>query len=259
MHGYERERERLAARWAELDARIRIAEREAGEWGFTSESCAIGDLRGNPILDSFLRPVRRERSRAESALRRIDRREFDTCIHCGGEIDRHRLEEMPHVASCRQCSPEPPHLLSDTLTSQHNEIRNALSSILEVVSMVRCRIEEASDSRAERCAFAALVTSFERELEEHFRHEEAEGAIYDLVESAPQYSRKAMGLVQEHQVLGDRIREIRIACHQPSEDPGLWRGFEVRCQGLADDLLEHESAENHLIQAILLDDLGGRG
>lgn len=49
---------------------------------------------------------RRQLTRIEIALRRIERGQFGVCIECGEPINRKRLEAMPWTQHCLECQEE---------------------------------------------------------------------------------------------------------------------------------------------------------
>ena len=82
MENFSNVKETLLARWGVLRTRIERVESASAERGYACDD-QRADLLLNSILQHFLAGSRAEAARAESAVQKLDRREFDSCIMCG--------------------------------------------------------------------------------------------------------------------------------------------------------------------------------
>lgn len=119
---------------------------------------------------------------------------------------------------------------------------------------IRFLHQRMEDRPAEPGKITALLRELRDALEAHFRGEECDGFFDQIVTRAPQLSRLAQKLTQEH---ADMLRQadslILIAAADASTIPAdLISGF----QAFSKLLMRHESEENSMLQSAYQDDLG---
>ena len=103
MESHSRTKDALKKRRGALRVRIDRVQSIARVRGFSCGNDNL-DLMPNPILQHFLINTYAEAAKAEAAVRRLDRREIDCCIMCGGDIDSDELERHPYTVNCLKCS-----------------------------------------------------------------------------------------------------------------------------------------------------------
>ena len=97
-----------------------------------------------------------------------------------------------------------------------------------------------------------LVKQLQKELVDHFQHEESGGYFRDEVKAAPWAAEKVKALLNQHAQFLERIAELlTLRLDKGGEDlaPKLFEAFRR-------DFLDHESRENALIQETSCHDFG---
>lgn len=90
----------------------------------------------------------------------------------------------------------------------------------------------------------------------HFRKEEEGGLFEDVVERAPHLSRLAAKLTHEHIEILGRLDGLLTFARRGTGQPLCWRMLRLRLQDLTNQLHQHESEENGMLQMAYSDDLG---
>ena len=201
--------------------------------------------------------VAAEAARVESAIRRIDRREFDCCILCGGRIPVEALRRAPFTSTCTHCCESYPLTYGDEIRAQHDTIRALMvatrSRLAELVMALEARRGDAS---TEVAAARVLLLDFEHELLAHHAAEERHDDLRAACEQAPRLYSWAEALVAEHVELARTLGAIRDHALAAGGDAVAWRAIAARFEMLAGDIREHEAAEHELLAAAFLDDIG---
>ena len=201
--------------------------------------------------------VAAEAARVESAIRRIDRREFDCCILCGGRIPATALRSAPFTSTCPDCSDSYPLTYGDEMRLQHSSLRALLVATRERLAELVIALESGrSGCEVEVAAARVLLLDFEHELLAHHSAEERHDDLNLACEHAPRLHRGADALRAEHadfaRILG-AIRDRALSVGASAEE---WRPIIARFEGLAQAIREHEEDENALLMAAFLDDIG---
>lgn len=97
-------RPRLEAALAELEARLTniardLAEPPSPDW----DEFAV-EQEDDEALEHQAALVEREIASVRRALARIEDGTYGTCVRCGGDIARERLEARPEAALCIDCA-----------------------------------------------------------------------------------------------------------------------------------------------------------
>lgn len=92
---------RLKARLAELEVELHHAEAEPLDADFAEQANQLEDLETDEALDA--QHVTEARA-IHAALARIADGSYGTCVACGGEIPRARLEAQPTATRCIACA-----------------------------------------------------------------------------------------------------------------------------------------------------------
>ena len=256
MESHAKIRDALSKRWEVLSSRIDRVQSIARESGY---SCNDDDLDyvTNPNLQRFLMKTHAEAARAESAIRRLDRREFDCCIMCGGDIDPGELARHPYTANCQKCSKRFPTTYADRVRIQHSDLYDMWMELLEVVSTICSRVVVQKPADAEVCACHAIVDCICQELDEHFASEEMGGYMRSALDAAPRFERKARELCSQHRDFSRRLSKIRSQLPSTLSLPLPWSQLQLDLQDLVRELMDHEDSENWILSAAFLDDMGG--
>jgi len=132
--------------------------------------------------------------------------------------------------------------------------------ILDEHHHLRARLEEAQQVVAARQAgrqtVVEVIDALEREVLEHFQHEERGGYFSDAIAAAPRLSAKAKKLFQEHAVLATQLDELRRSLAAREPDAAWWDDIANRFARFADLFRRHEFAENALLQDAYIEDIG---
>lgn len=140
---------------------------------------------------------------------------------------------------------EEPGLRAETLRAQHSEIRECIADLQAMPSGER-KIRE-------------LLARLETLLRDHFELEERGGYLEEALTRAPQLSSTATRLVKEHGSLLGRIRDLHERARSTSADDLRDAAFAESVGQFAEQLHDHEIAENRLLQDAYLEDRGGGG
>jgi RNA polymerase-binding transcription factor DksA len=257
MTYFDQARTRLVGRRGDLDRRLASIEsdleRHGGVASDSPEETADAATRA---LAEFMETLRHEVSLIEAAIWRIDSREYDCCMSCGGTIRTDRLELLPYAVNCARCSRDFPRDYLQQLRGQHSNLRRAMISILGLLADVvrRCDVNQI-DARG-AAPTLALLKDLGRQLPEHFSLEEKNGFLEDALAQAPRYGRRAEELMQEHPVFSREIFTIVKDAETAGGSGVAWRHVRERFMSLTLDLLAHEQGENDIMESAFLDDLG---
>ena len=101
-----------------------------------------------------------------------------------------------------------------------------------------------------------LFTRLAEILETHFRHEEQGGYLKEALRRAPHLITRTDALLEQHQSLSEQVETLRLLAHSGVESPAWWSRVESDFQKFASQLLNHEHAENNVIQEAFTEDIG---
>lgn len=201
--------------------------------------------------------VAAEAARVESAIRRIDRREFDCCILCGGRIPAAALRRAPFTSTCSGCNDSYPLTYGDEMRLQHSSLRALLGATRErLAGLVEGLESGTTDEEAEVAAARVLLLDFESELLAHHAAEERDDYMSAACQQAPRLSRSAESLLREHADFARNLASIRDLAFSVGIVADDWRPIAARFELLALAIFEHEEEENELLAEAFLDDIG---
>jgi DnaK suppressor protein len=96
------ERAQLVHQVEELDAEADVKNWREG--GFDDDPADAGSASfERETAQSLSNHARRQLVQIDDALRRIDEGAYGTCQRCGEQIERARLEALPHAILCMNC------------------------------------------------------------------------------------------------------------------------------------------------------------
>lgn len=61
-------------------------------------------LENDEALQAISGAAQEELAAIEEALQRIETGQYGSCKRCGGAIEPHRLQAVPHAVTCRECA-----------------------------------------------------------------------------------------------------------------------------------------------------------
>jgi DnaK suppressor protein len=257
MTYFDTARVTLATRRSELLRRIALIESDLERYGSDYRDSASHAEPACAVLHEFMTALERELGQVESAIRRIDSKEYDCCMQCGGTIRDERLEQLPYAVNCANCSSSYPMDYIHSLRTQHSSIRRTIFSVLNIIGDVIDRCER-DDARPDSLASTfALLSDLGRQLPERFRLEEQGGYLAEALSVAPRFSRRATELMQEHASFSRRIGSIVKAAEAADSHAAEWRVVQDDFRQLSLELLAHEQSEADIVESAFLDDVGG--
>jgi RNA polymerase-binding transcription factor DksA len=261
MNSFSTNRIALSSRRTELLRRLARIEEDLDRIGVDPDVERTLDEAASmtsAILTEVIGSLDREIGRIESAIRRIDLREYDCCLQCGATIDPARLERLPHAVNCAACSTRH-HLDSiEVLRGHHSSLRRTLFNVLHALNDTAERSVQADGdiaTDAGRCR--ALLADLARHLPVRFEQEERAGQLVEALNTAPRFSRRAAALVRQHGEFVRRAEELVKDAERLGSDPSGLPGIRDRYREFALDLLGHEQIESDIVESAFLDDLGG--
>jgi RNA polymerase-binding transcription factor DksA len=216
-------------------------------------------------LHDQLDRIDHEEARIRSALHRIERREFDRCILCGGDIPLPDLRMAPFTATCPTCRGGYSVDYAMAMRLQHAGLRSLLRTVRRAIgglghpdlAVDREDAGLGSDpSRDDVAAARVLLGDFERELRRHHAVEERHEELRLATGAAPRLTRSVESLCREHAALADELRALVELSGGADVDREGWRTVADRFERLAEAIQAHEQRENEIVMAALLDDIG---
>ena len=138
------------------------------------------------------------------------------------------------------------HEFFQVVKSEHEELTEILDEVrsaLAAVDRTKNRVED-------------LITRLSDVVETHFRHEEHGGYLKDALERAPRLSAQADVLLDQHDGLLEEVEKLRLLVHSGVESPTWWTKIEADFLEFAKRLLDHEHAENKVLQEAFTSDIG---
>jgi DnaK suppressor protein len=104
MINLQDQKERLEGLLAELTMRRGRIQRDLAEPLNPDSSERAVEMEDDASLEGEANLVEREISSVDRALQRIKDGNYGTCVQCGGEISKARLEARPEAALCIECA-----------------------------------------------------------------------------------------------------------------------------------------------------------
>jgi DnaK suppressor protein len=251
-------REELVERQRALRQRVDCIERAIEDGARRGEVSREELRRRHPVALELASADRHELELLGSALRRIEIREYDCCIACGGTIALERLEHFPYTVNCDRCSRGFGVAYWEHLRAQHVGLRRLAeglgAALRDVVEGQRAGRHDAAAGVATR----VIVEDLASLLPEHFALEEKGGYMTDVLSAAPRFQRRVGSLKREHAVLARQMAELAEHA-RAAEAPKEWEAVRGEASRFAEALLHHEREEGDLMRAAFADDLGSAG
>jgi iron-sulfur cluster repair protein YtfE (RIC family) len=129
---------------------------------------------------------------------------------------------------------------------EHEALRAKLGRIHDVFQ----------DSTPALSEINSLLHEFEEALTIHFANEETDGFFDDVTNHSPALASEAARLCVEHRELQHEAAELRRFASAGCPSILWWRELASRCHTFSQKLMQHESAENRLLQIAYRQDIG---
>ncbi len=126
----------------------------------------------------------------------------------------------------------------EKMSRQHDELGRTWSGRRE--SLNRARIDHPTVERQ--------LQELKRELDEHFRFEEADGYFDDVVAKATHLQRQADELRGQHTELLNRVASLEADAKRLAAEPGQLAALRGQTEAISKMFLEHEAAEGRLLE-----------
>jgi RNA polymerase-binding transcription factor DksA len=256
MAPFQETRTKMSSRRVDLLRRVAQIEADLERHGARAEQDRADHSAGHDVLQNFLESLGRELATIESTLHRIDAREYDCCMQCGGTIRSDRLQRLPYAVNCAGCSVHFPLEYIDQLREQSASLRRTLFTVHNVLGDV---VDRFAAQEAEPQNFApvhALLSDLGRQMPIRFRMEEEGGYLAEALDVAPRFARRATLLCSEH---GDFVRRIEAVVKEAEVARSTrteWEAVLIAFRRLSLDVLTHEEAEADILESAFLDDFG---
>ena len=138
------------------------------------------------------------------------------------------------------------HEFFQVVKSEHEELTEILDEVRVAISAgdrTKNRVED-------------VISRLSDVVETHFRHEEHGGYLKEAVERAPRLTAQAEVLLDQHESLLEQVEKLRLLVHSGIESPTWWTRIEADYHEFAARLIDHEHAENRVLQEAFTSDIG---
>ena len=127
------------------------------------------------------------------------------------------------------------------------------SELIDLMSRVRHALE--SDIR-DPGGINQLIGDLYENIVSHFHHEEEGGYLCEALERAPRLSPHAEKLFEQHETLGELLGELLGLAQQREGTDSWWKNLSESFNNFSRELLQHEAAEDDLVQEAFIQDVG---
>jgi hypothetical protein len=136
----------------------------------------------------------------------------------------------------------------NTLLAEHRDLLDAISGLRNWCD------EVAQGGRPRFGEMGSRVRMLRRRLTKHFALEERGGYLAQALVAAPQFTREAEALRQQHRQLLDELADGLAASTPPFQG---WQDARQQLEHTLHSLAGHEAAETRIVQTAVGDELGG--
>ena len=138
------------------------------------------------------------------------------------------------------------HEFFEVMQSEHKELTDLLTEVRAALT---------ADDR-DKNQVADLITRLCELVVTHFNHEERGGYMKEALERAPRMASQADLLLDQHEPLLEEVEKLRLLVHSGVESASWWTRIEADFHKFASRLINHEHAENKLVQEAYTQDIG---
>ncbi len=132
-----------------------------------------------------------------------------------------------------------------------------LGAVLDSLAASLGTVAERPDDVGTRVEMLRLLRKLEHLLPEHFEYEEAGGYLAEALAVAPQLTRRAQRLRNEHSWFVTKLAALANRARDAGESPGSWKALAAGVRKFTYELRNHELKENSLVQDAFTYDTGG--
>jgi hypothetical protein len=129
--------------------------------------------------------------------------------------------------------------------AEHREMRRLVQVLRHALGKEGGWSRESAQEALE--AFEALKTH----LKEHFAQEEEGGYLEQALAVAPRYSDEAKELLKQHGLMTRQVAHAVQTAKHALDEPDAWTMLATEARELLQKLVEHETAENRIVQKAL--------
>jgi hemerythrin-like domain-containing protein len=130
--------------------------------------------------------------------------------------------------------------------AEHREMRRLVQVLRHALGK-----EEGGWTRESAHEALEAFEALKAHLKEHFAQEEEGGYLEQALAVAPRYSDEAKLLLKQHGLMTRQVAHAVETAKRALDEPGAWATLETEARELLQKLVEHETAENRIVQKAL--------
>ena len=128
----------------------------------------------------------------------------------------------------------------------------------DLLAIIR-RIHDALDThQGGKSSLPGILGELAAHLTSHFAFECEDGYLSEALENAPHLQPQADALEGQHPELLSAVMQLREQINRQGESEVWWEELSQSFESFSKSLIEHERAENHLVQEALDRDTGSK-
>jgi len=134
-----------------------------------------------------------------------------------------------------------------------------VSRIRQIDESMRGHVEEllrSTAAGADRGRLLQLLKGLDSDMHHHFEMEEQGGFLDGALAHDPRLSAMAADLLRQHPMLSHDLKQLITTVENAPAEPAWRATFAEQLHGFINRLVEHERAENRLVQDAYHDDIG---
>ncbi|MCA9246249.1 MAG: hemerythrin domain-containing protein [Planctomycetales bacterium] len=140
------------------------------------------------------------------------------------------------------------HQFFEMMRREHRELTDVIGTLRE---QLQEKVPAAEALRLSITKLADLALG-------HFEHEEHGGYLCEVIEQAPRLSERAETLKAQHATMRDDLSQLVELVDQVAAGQMSVNKLRENLNAFLRSLLDHESAENELVQEAYTDDIGSK-
>lgn len=129
--------------------------------------------------------------------------------------------------------------------AEHRELRRLLQALRHALAKDRVWSQELAQE-----AFG-IVEALDTHLHGHFSKEEEGGYLEQALAVAPRFSDEAQRLLAQHAVMLAEVKRVLETARRAISVQEAWLQLQAEARELMQKLVEHETAENQIVQQAL--------
>lgn len=129
--------------------------------------------------------------------------------------------------------------------AQHREMRRLVRALRHALGNDGAWSREAARETLE------ALEALKEHLKEHFAQEEEGGYLEQALAVAPRYHDEANRLLAQHGLMSKQVAHVVETARRAADDAEAWEPLIAEIRELLKALVEHETAENKIVQQAL--------